>query len=312
MEELDPAVMMSTLRLTRDMREAARRFSPEQQRLMVDMYYMVQENRKRAANQVLAMKQEPNLWITWLTELMTKTEKVIAGALDISTNQLAVSKWAKSCIGIGPVIAAGLAAYIDITRTPSISALWSLAGQNPTAVWERGQKRPWNASLKRLCWLIGESFCRFHRHERCIHGHIYARRKGREVEGNDSGRFSELASKTLADRAMKDADTRAWYEGRYPAGTTAAVIPLDSAGRDAYLRRVKLAPGEGQPMLPLGRLELRARRVAVKLFLGHYYQVACYEHFHKLPAKPYIQAAQPDLHTHYIPPPGYEDIFVWP
>jgi Transposase IS116/IS110/IS902 family len=184
-----------------------------------------------------------------------------------------------SIFGIGPVLAAGLAAYIDITRTPSVSALWSLAGLNPNAVWQKGEKRPWNAQLKVLRWKIGDSFMKFHNHPDCFYGHIYAARKVLEVERNAAFLFRDQAEKTLANRRIKDKATRAIYEA-------------------------------GQ--LPAGRLELRAERVAVKLFLSHYWEVAFYEHYHTLPRSPYILAKEPGLHRHYVPPLGYETIFTAP
>lgn len=274
-----PEEWIGALRLSRDLREAARLISPKQQRLLVDLYYQIQDNRKATANQLRAAKEEPNAWITFLTLFMQRMEKLAAGGLDIASNQQAVSLWAKSTLGIGPVIAAGLAAYIDITKTPTVSALWSLAGLNPTVVWKKGEKRPWNANLKVLNWKIGDSFCKFHNHEKCFYGHIYAARKQLEVERNEAGRFRDQAEKTLATRVIKDTATRAIYE----------------AGK-----------------LPAGRLELRARRVAVKLFLSHYWQVAFYEHYKTLPRGPYINTKEPLMHSHYIPPPGYEDVFVWP
>src|SRR5262245_19818712 len=175
-------------RLTKDLRDAARLLTAKQQRYLVDQYYQIQDVRKRRATHTRAAlaEPEPNEWITSLTGYVTRLEKLIAGALHVATDQTAVSRWAKAQVGIGPVLTAGLAAYINIEITPSVSALWSLAGQNPTAVWEKGQKRPWNARFKELCWKIGDSFCKFHNHERCLYGHLYAARKQLEVERNEA------------------------------------------------------------------------------------------------------------------------------
>jgi hypothetical protein len=267
------------LRLTKDLRDAARYISPQQQRILVDLYYQIQENRKRLANQVRHAQQEPNAWVTTMAGFMQQMEKLVAGALHISAKETAVGRWALSIVGIGPVIAAGLAAYVDITKTPSVSALWSLAGYNPTVQWKKGQKRPWNANLKVLGFKIGDSFCKLHNHKDCVYGHLYAARKQLEVQRNEAGMFRQLATRTLATRTFKDTETRLIYE---------------------------------RGKLPAGRLELRARRVAVKRFLSHYFMVAYYEHFGTIPAKPWILTVQPEVHTHFQPPPGYETIFVWP
>jgi hypothetical protein len=280
LEDVDsPELLIASMRLTKDLRDAARILSPQQQRILVDLYYQVQDGRKRSANQMLAAKQEPNAWVTMMSGYLQRLEKLVAGALDISTNEAPVSRWAKAQTGVGPVLTAALAAYIDIRTTPSVSALWSLAGQNPLAVWNRGEKRPWNAALKVVAWKLGDSFVKFHNHKDCLYGHIYAARKRLEVERNEAYAFRPLAEKTLANKKIKDVATRKIYEA-------------------------------GQ--LPAGRLELRARRVATKLFLSHYWNVAYYEEYHRLPAaQPYIFAKDPTLHTQYIPPPGYEEVFVW-
>lgn len=386
----DVALFESMLRLTKDLREAARLLSPQQQRILVDMYYQLQESRKRLANQLRAAQQEPNAWTTLMTTHLRRLEKLAAGALDIASNQQAVSRWSKSIYGIGPVLTAGLAAYIDITRTPSPSALWRLAGQDSTRPWQGREhitdllrtarevepsdwraliwvcralaarpgavllligaidqtltvpaarqlfqaaggdlatvqmveregdnvllggnlpddavaacfqqayptvtfttdvwatliktfaKRPWNAKLKVLCYLIGESFMKFHNSPKCFYGHLYAQRKLLEVERSEAGQFAVQAAQTLRDKRITDKETRAVYD----------------AGK-----------------LPAGRLELRARRVAVKRFLSDYWSVAYYEHFQRLPPPPYIIAKDPLLHTQYVAPAGYEAVFVWP
>jgi hypothetical protein len=272
-----PDEWYAAMRLTRDLREAARLLSPQQQRILVDLYYQVQEARKRTANQLRQAQQEPNAWITFMLTFLQRMEKLVAGALDIASNQQAVSLWAKSIYGVGPVIAAGLAAYVDITKTPRVSSLWSLAGLNPMARWQRGEKRPWNARLKTLAWKIGDSFTKFHNRDECFYGHIYAARKQLEVARNEAGRFRDQARQALAERAIKDPATRAIY----------------AAGK-----------------LPAGRLELRARRVAVKNFLSHYWEVAYFEHYGRVPPLPYIVLNDPEAHGHYVCAPGYEDRIV--
>ena len=309
-EEISRESLEGVIRLTRDLRQAATELTPKQLRILVDLYYQVQQSRMRAHNQLRHAKEEPNAWISMMSRYMERMEKVVGGGLLLAADDQAVGRWAMAQIGVGPVLAGALQAYIDITKTPTVSGLWALAGLDPTAVWAKGEKRPWNANLKVVRWKLSDSFVKQRARDGCLYGQVYAERKGLEVARNDAGRFVALAEKTLGMRQIKDADTRAWYEGRYPAGTTAAAVALDQARREPYLTRVRLAPGEGQPMLPLGRLELRARRVAVKLFLCHYFEVSFYEHYHTLPPLPYILNKEPEVHTHYIPPPGYEAIFA--
>lgn len=73
--------------------------------------------------------------------------------------------WLCRVKGIGSGLAGCLLAHIDIEKADSVSALWKFAGlavndqgtaDRPT----KGQKLPYNAELKRICFLIGTSFLR--------------------------------------------------------------------------------------------------------------------------------------------------------
>lgn len=64
--------------------------------------------------------------------------------------------------GIGPILALKIAAMVDISRAPTVSALWRYAGyavidgkgERPV----KGQKLSYNKRLKIACRLAGESF----------------------------------------------------------------------------------------------------------------------------------------------------------
>lgn len=70
--------------------------------------------------------------------------------------------WFERVKGIGPGLAGCLLAHVDIEKANSISGLWKYAGMgvtdgerdHPT----KGEKLPYNANLKRVCYLIGTSF----------------------------------------------------------------------------------------------------------------------------------------------------------
>jgi len=123
--------------LARDLREIARGLERSEVRFLVDYYYSQQENRKSAANQVRAATAagETVRMIEWLSSLEQALEGQIRSSLDTWTLGQPESRWARSQIGIGPVIAAGLAAHINIERTLSVSRLWRFAGQDPTMEW---------------------------------------------------------------------------------------------------------------------------------------------------------------------------------
>jgi hypothetical protein len=147
-------------RLSRDLASAASTLSDQEARYLVDAYYIMQKDRMAADARIREMKQtgEPHAILDWLADNNRIMEGQIKRALHRYAETHLVGDWLLATRGIGPVIAAGLLAHIDIERAKSPSAIWRYAGLDPTVKWGKGQKRPWNADLKRLCWIIGESF----------------------------------------------------------------------------------------------------------------------------------------------------------
>ena len=260
----------SVTRLKRDMVVAAAALSEEEVRYLVDGYYQIQEGRKRANNQVLSMKGEPHLLLGWLAEQNETLEGQIKRALQSYAESKLVGRWMMSIYGIGPVIASGLLAHIDINRAPTVGHIWSFAGIQPDMKWEKGQKRPFNAELKVLCWKAGQSFMKFAAAEECVYGHVYKERKLYEITRNDSGGNTEAAAAALTAKTYRK--TTDAYK-HYTAGH-----------------------------LPPAQIDARARRYAVKLFLSHLHTVWWFVTFGELPSAPYA-IAQRD-HTHFEPLPN--------
>jgi hypothetical protein len=179
--------MESLARLTTDLRQATVTLSEEEARFLVDAYYIAQEDRKRTGNQVHAMSAEPHSVIKWLFDQNRMLEDQVKAALDRYTDSKPIGQWLKATYGIGPVIAAGLMAHIEIKKAPTAGHIWRFAGLDPTQKWEKGKKRPWNAQLKTLCWHIGQSFMKLSNNDKCYYGKAYRARKEFELERNERG-----------------------------------------------------------------------------------------------------------------------------
>lgn len=263
-------------RLKRDSRIAAATLSDDEARFLVDAYYMMQEDRKRAHNQVRSLEaaKEPNAIIQWLANQSSLLENEIKKLLDLYTDGQPIGVWLKSNHGIGPVIAAGLIAHIDITKVNSAGSIWRFAGLDPTLKWGKGEKRPWNASLKTLCWKAGQSFMKFYRAEECTYGHYYRRRKEYEEARNDRGENAARAALILTEKNF--------------GKTTEAYKHLTSG---------KLPPAQVDGM---------ARRAAVKLFLSHLFLVWYWMHHSRLPPSPYAIAVLG--HKDFLPPPHMDGV----
>jgi len=265
MEQLDPIH-----RLTRDIAKAAITLTDDEARFLVDAYYQMQDNRIRTFGQVRSMQEtaEPNSVLTWLATQDQTLENQIKRALDAYSNASALGQWARSICGIGPVIASGLMAHIDLNIAETAGQIWRYAGLDPTSEWKKGEKRPFNATLKVLCWKIGESFVKVQGNDSDVYGKVYAERKAVEIARNDAGAFAEQAEAKLAKfKIGKDTDAYKSY----------------SVGK-----------------LPPAHIHARAKRYAVKLFIAHYHEVG-----RKLLGLP-VPAPYPIAflgHAHKIEPP---------
>lgn len=266
-DQLDPA-----LRLNRELLKAAELLTAEQARFFVDRYYQQQRHRIAwmAQGRTLDEQGEPNDLAAWLADQEQRAEKDIALALGRYARAQPLGRWALSVTGIGPVISAGLLAHIDISLCPTAGHIWRFAGLDPTVSWDRGVKRPWNAKLKRLCWIAGESFVKVQNNPSDTYGQVYVARKAMEQERNEAGLFADQAAVALAaKRYGADTVAREWYE---------------------------------QGKLPPARIHLRAERYAVKLFISGYHTVGHWLLHGTLPPLPY--AIEHLGHAHYFGPPN--------
>jgi hypothetical protein len=240
MQNLEPII-----KLTKDIKQAAYVLSKDEARFLVDSYYTMQDNRIRSDGQIRSMVEsgEPNEVLQWLSEQNATLEKQVARALDAYSGAHPAGIWAREQYGVGPVIAAGLLAHIDITKCDTAGNLWSYAGlsNNPDKEWKKGQKRPFNAALKTLCWKIGESFVKVSGNEDAFYGKIYAERKALEIQKNEAGEYADQAKAKLE---------------KFNIGKTTDAYKSYSIGK-----------------LPPAHIHARAKRYAVKLFLSHFWEV---------------------------------------
>ena len=231
--------------LKKDAREAAKKMGAREARYLVDMYYTMQKNRIRSGNQLRALEEakEPPVLVNLLARKSELLESEIRSNLNAYAQAQPLGVWALSIKGIGPVLAAGLLSHVDFKIAKTAGAIWRFAGLDDPKnySWKKGEKRPWNARLKVLCWKIGQSFMKLHNDPDCFYGKLYEQRKAFEVARNEAGGNADAAKLALDTKTWRaDTTTRAAYE----------------AGR-----------------LPDGRIELRAERYAVKIFLSHFFAV---------------------------------------
>jgi hypothetical protein len=249
-------------RLDKDMKTAARNLPREDARTLVDFYYAFQRMRIRLSNQEQAgqrgVDRTPQLTVVTLLSQATRLEQNVKLSLDAYSDGSPVGRWARAQKGIGPVLAAGLLAHIELDRMKkphAVGGIWRFAGLDPTTTWSEGQRRPWNAQLKVLCWKAGDSFVKQSGRPGAMYGQFYRDRKAFELARNDAGENAETARAQLAAKRYGKNPTRTALE----------------AGR--------LSPGQ---------IDLRARRWAVKLFLSHLHHVMHVHRFGTPPPLPWV------------------------
>jgi hypothetical protein len=113
-----------------------------------------------------------------------------------------------------------------------------------------------------------------------FYGRLYRERKALEVARNEAGDYRHIARQTLQEKNIQHPETKRIYESR---------------------------------KLPPGRLDLRARRWSVKIFLAHLHEEMWREHYGTEPPAPYPIAYLGHVHKIEVPrireAPVDEDLF---
>jgi hypothetical protein len=263
-------ILNPIIKLSKDEKKAAMTLGDDEARFLVDAYYMMQDNRIRNGGQIRSMEktQEPHDVLIWLEKQNSDLEESIKKALDSYSINHPIGDWLRSVDGIGPVISAGLLAHLDIKKAPTNGHFWSYAGLDPRMEWKKGEKRPFNATLKTLCWKVGESFVKVCNKDTAYYGQLYKQRKDVELAKNEAGEFAEQARLKLEKfKIGKDTDAYKCY----------------SVGK-----------------LPPAHIHARAKRYAVKRFLSDLHYVWFMHEYGVEPPAPYPIAHLG--HAHWIKP----------
>jgi len=269
--------MITVERMSRDIRAAASTLSNQEARYLVDSYYQSQEDRIRADGRVRAMADtaEPHSVIAWLSDQSSTLENQIKSALDKYSMSHPVGEWMRGVKGIGPVIAAGYLANLDISRAPTVGHFWAACGVVPGKDRRvKGERSNWNPALKRLLFLTGESFKRLSSDDPdAFYRKVYDERKAYEQAKNEAGAYADQAAHALTVKRFGDETVAKTF---YAAGK-----------------------------LPPGHIDRRACRYSAKLFIAALHEVWWKHEYGTDPAKPYpLPYAIAHLgHAHVIPPP---------
>ena len=212
--EIRDDLSTATIRLTKDLRDASERMGEQEARILVDIFETTQRDRIRQGNRISALAKagEPNSVLVHFAAIQRTMEAQIGGALNRYVEKQPLGAWMMYQIGVGPLLAARLLAFVDWDAANTPSRVWAFAGLVPGLVWEKGQKRPWNARLKRVCFLLGESFVKTQTREGVFYGKHFHDRKAKHWVQNHSGKNRARALE-LAEGVGKTTDAHHWYIG---------------------------------------------------------------------------------------------------
>jgi len=237
-------------------------------RFLISGYYSTQDARKRGDMQLRhlgdGIANELTKTVGYMADANAVMEAQVLRSLKSYAEGTPVGRWCLAQHGIGPVIAAGMIAHIDIEIAQTAGQVWRFAGLDPSCKWKTGEKRPWNADLKQLAFHIGECFKRASNHPDCFYGRIYRDSKALLGARNDAGANAERAKVFVT----KSADVKA-----------------------------TLATGK----LPDGNLDRQACNYAVKIFISHLHAVMFWDKFKKPPPKPFAISILGHAHEIKIP-----------
>jgi hypothetical protein len=308
-------------------------------RVLVDLYYSMQEQRKAVDNQILSMDrgvdgaaghQAADFLGTQVDALETNAKLW----LEAFASSHAMWPWFQAVHGIGPVLAAGLIAHLGgRPLPPTVGHWWRYAGLDPTQQWLKADAlgKLWNEQdgdldmrTRIVAKLVGRDPETVLRDATVDFktGEEHALTKARAIKSLSRIPFNRPL-KTLCwkvgDQFVKlggreDAFYAKFYRNRKAdeivrneRGDRAGLAARTLAEKPTHAQRATYAEGR----LPDGRVDLMARRATVKLFLSHLHELWWrVEHDGAMPPRPFSVAIQG--HAHYIAPPhasalGFEE-----
>ncbi len=295
----------------KDIRNAAVDMSVREARFMIEDFYrwVALAQAAKDHRRVLDKEDLINHSVGFMAKQIRNMRDQYRSFLDIWSEQYPAAKWAKDSIrGVGPVIAAGLAAYIDIEKAKTISSIWRYAGVDPNSR---------RMTLVEVDTLIQSSMNQFGDDITEEHVRWIAKQAGKDPEKILA--FSRSKKRGLTWPKLSRAIRWPSYNPmvkRIVISAGNCFIKHPSMYHDLYVarkiyetginenggyktrakrqfRRFNYQPGTNayecysQGYLTESHIIASAKRYAVKIFLAHYYMVAYYIKYEDTPPDVY-------------------------
>jgi len=282
-------------------------------RALVGWYFQFQDYRESAAHQVRTSGDDPAFALKSLGNTFRALEDQTKALIEQWAKRDVLCRWPLQVKGIGGILAAGLAAHIDMTRAHHPSSVWRFCGYDPSVTWigrkgarkiadeyEEKYEKPEKAieeaalrvgqsaeTIRKFSLEYGEGKHTWASFAKAISRCPWnAKLKVHCYKIGDS--FVKLSTNPGSFYGLKYSTTKTMLVERNETGFFAekATGLLASGKRWSALQRAAYKKGR----LTAGHIDKMARRATVKLFLSHWWEAAYIELNGKQPPAPWIIA----------------------
>lgn len=271
----DDIIPVSTL--ARDIKRQLERMPHMEVRYLYWLYQSFQQERIACGNRIRIIREKggtPLIMEHFFTQF-EELERSIANALTTWVKSEPVyTQWLSKIRGIGPIIAAGLIAYVRPEYSRTAGSIWRYAGIDVGPLDELASTK-YSRTFQRICWIVGKSFIYTkpqNPETKSFYYDMYLRRKKYEAERNERGDYSAQA--------------------------------LEQLKRFNYRRNTVAYRYYSKGKLPPAHIHARAIRWTVKLFLSHLAHVTYELAYNEPPPAPYMIAIKG--HSGYIGVPFFD------
>ena len=308
--------------------------SRDEIRMLINLFYQMQANRIALSNQIRSIKQEnpdggKESQIDVLDNFMKNMAIMELNAqdtLEIICQSTEVGRWLRQIKGIGPVLAAGCLAYLDVTGKEYASQFISYAGLNDN-------NRPFigRVGAERIAKevftgdsITDEDVARFANATKWDIKYLTEKAFDQEKQKWSKAELIKAAAKIPYNKELKVLCWKIGQSFNWQCNNTESVYGTlfsqrraleiernergDYAEQAAEILRTKNISKSttaykeySQGRLPKAHINARAQRWAVKIFLSHLFECAYRIKYNKVPPRYYALAKDP-LHNKEIAP----------
>ena len=338
--EMLPEIKMIN-KASRDTKSQIVKLGREEIKYIIGTYYDMQDSRVRANNQSKALdsREKPNELLSWLRDCDQLIEGEIKKTMEHYVKYFDIGIWLNGIMGIGPVISAGLIAFVDFEKAKTAGNIFRLADLDPSITWmgakgaefeikkykkELGMNE--NDKIDKgfilgLCNKLKRNPEKFINASNVKNDKFSEEKLRKELsKPHYNPRFKQICfhiGESVNKQHNRELDLygklmqirKEWHRRKNESGQC-----LDQANRLIENMKPGVYQKDYYPILEKGKvppwyIHACSKQWATKMFLSHYHEVG-YRLYHKrIPPKPYATTMEGN-HNHYVPPPFF-DLNTW-